>query len=329
MSDKTALITGVTGQDGSYLAELLLEKGYRVAGLVRRASTDNLSRIAHLLGRLELVSGDLLDPESLYDAVVTVRPDEVYHLGAMSFVPASFGQPILTAETTGLGTIRLLEAIRRTGCRARFYQASSSEMFGRVTQSPQDELTTFHPRSPYGYAKVMAHQATVNYREAYGGYACSGILFNHESPRRGKEFVTRKITQAVAKIHLGLQTEVALGNLEARRDWGYAKDYVECMWRMLQQDEPTDYVIATGESHSVREFAEAAFGCLDMDYREYVKTDPALFRPSEVDELLGDPTKAVAQLGWNPRTTSFAELVSLMVSADLEMLQHGPVTGAW
>jgi GDPmannose 4,6-dehydratase len=316
---KTALITGVTGQDGSYLAELLLEKGYRVVGVVRRTSHDSYERIGHLLDRVEIVAADLLDQHSLTTVVRDVEPDEVYNLAAQSFVPTSFSQPVLTGEFTALGVTRLLEAIRLARPQARFYQASSSEMFGKAAEVPQSERTAFHPRSPYGVAKVYGHWITVNYRESYGLHACSGILFNHESPRRGLEFVTRKVTNGVARIKLGLAREVCLGNLDARRDWGYAGDYVDAMWRMLQHPEADDYVVGTGETHSVREFAELAFAHVGLDWQEFVRVDPAFVRPAEVDLLLAEPTKARSRLGWTP-TVGFRELVAMMVDADLERL---------
>jgi GDPmannose 4,6-dehydratase len=303
---RTALVTGVTGQDGSYLAEFLLEKGYDVVGMVRRTSADHYDRIDH----------DLLDPSSLMAALEQSGADEVYNLAAQSFVPTSFRQPVLTAEFTAVGVARLLEAVRQVRPDARYYQASSSEMFGKVAESPQNELTRFHPRSPYGVAKVYGHWITVNYREAYGMHASSGILFNHESPRRGLQFVTRKISHAVARIRHGLQDKLLLGNLDARRDWGYAGDYVEAMWLMLQQDEPDDYVIATGETHTVREFCEIAFSHVGLDYREHVETDPAFLRPAEVDLLLGDGSKAERQLGWKPKI-DFPALVRMMTDADM------------
>jgi len=315
----TALITGVTGQDGSYLAEHLLTKGYRVVGIVRRTSHDSYERIGHLLDRLEVVPADLLDQHSLTQVVAQTKPDEVYNLAAQSFVPTSWNQPVLTGEFTGLGVTRLLEAVRLAHPTARFYQASSSEMFGKAVETPQRETTPFYPRSPYGVAKVYGHWITVNYRESYGLYAVSGILFNHESPRRGLEFVTRKISHGVARVKLGLAEEVRLGNLDARRDWGFAGDYVDAMWRMLQQPEAGDYVIGTGETHSVREFCELAFGHVGLDWERHVRVDPKLIRPAEVDLLLADPTKARDQLRWEPRV-SFAELVRMMVDADLERL---------
>lgn len=313
---KRALITGITGQDGSYLAEFLLEKGYRVYGLVRRSSVGNLERIKHLEKDLRLIPGDLTDQNSLIAALVEARPDEVYNLAAQSFVGVSWQQPVLTAQVTALGVTRMLEAIRTVNPRIRFFQASSSEMFGRVQETPQSENTPFYPRSPYGVAKVYGHYITVNYRESYGLFACSGILFNHESPRRGLEFVTRKVSDGVARIKLGLAGELRLGNLESRRDWGYAGDYVQAMWMMLQQDEPGDYVIATGETHSVRELVEIAFSHAGLDWQKYVVVDPRLYRPAEVDLLQGDYSKARSKLGWEPRV-SFPELVRMMVDADL------------
>jgi GDPmannose 4,6-dehydratase len=321
MERKRALITGITGQDGSYLAEFLLEKGYEVIGMVRRTSTINFERIRHIQDRITLVQGDLLDQSSLIDILREHRPNEVYNLAAQSFVPTSFKQPVLTGEFTALGVTRLLEAIRLVDPTIRFYQASSSEMFGKVREVPQNENTPFHPRSPYGVAKVYAHWITVNYRESYGMFAVSGICFNHESPRRGLEFVTRKITYTAAKIKLGLAHELRLGNLEARRDWGYAPDYVRAMWLMLQQDEPEDYVIATGETHSVREFVELAFDYLGLDWKKYVVVDPALYRPADVDLLVGDATKARTKLGWAPSVT-FEQLVKIMVDADLELVKQ-------
>ncbi len=315
---KRALITGITGQDGSHLAEFLLEKGYHVAGMARRASVDHHERIAHLLDRVQVLQGDLLDQSSLISVLEAAQPDEVYNLGAMSFVPTSWDQPVLTGEFTGLGVTRLLEAVRKVSPGARFYQASSSEMFGKVTESPQNEDTPFWPRSPYGVAKVYGHLVTVNYRESYGLHASSGILFNHEGPRRGLEFVTRKISDGVARIKLGLATQLALGNLDARRDWGYAGDYVRAMWLMLQQEEPGDYVVATGEQHSVREFCEIAFAHVGLDYQAHVVTDPSLLRLAEVETLLGDARKARSRLGWQPET-SFEELVRMMVDADLAL----------
>jgi GDPmannose 4,6-dehydratase len=313
---KTAIISGITGQDGSYLAEFLLEKGYRVVGLVRRSSTENFSRIEHLRDRLELAQADLLDQYSLIDIVARAKPDEVYNLAAMSFVPTSWTQPVLTAEFDAVGVVRMLEAIRLADKRIRFYQASSSEMFGKVQEVPQKESTPFYPRSPYGVAKVYGHYITLNYRESYDLYACSGILFNHESPRRGKEFVTRKVTDHVARIKLGLIDELRLGNLDARRDWGFAGDYVRAMWLMLQQDEPDDYVIATGTQHTVGDLVEIAFAHVGLDWRQYVHQDPSLIRPAEVETLLGDASHARDTLGWEPEV-SFEELVRSMVDSDL------------
>jgi len=314
-----ALITGVTGQDGSYLAEFLLAKGYEVVGMVRRTSHDSYERIDHLLDRIEIVAADLLDQHSLTVVLQETQPDEVYNLAAQSFVPTSWNQPVLTGEFTALGVTRILEAIRLVNPKARFYQASSSEMFGKVTETPQRETTSFYPRSPYGVAKVYGHWITVNYRESYGLFAVSGILFNHESPRRGIEFVTRKVTDGVARIKLGKAKDLRLGNLDARRDWGFAGDYVEAMWLMLQQAEPRDYVIGTGETHSVRELVELAFGHVGLDYRQYVVSDPRYHRPAEVDLLLADASKARKELGWKTRV-SFAELVAMMVDADLNRL---------
>jgi len=316
---RTALVTGVTGQDGSYLAELLLAKGYRVVGMVRRASTENFERIAHMRERIELRQADLLDQQSLITVLSEFRPDEIYNLAAQSFVPTSWMQPVLTAEFDAVGVTRLLEAMRLAAPEARFYQASSSEMFGKVRETPQSETTPFYPRSPYGVAKVYGHFITVNYRESYGLFACSGILFNHESVRRGREFVSRKITDGVARIKLGLAKELALGNLDARRDWGFAGDYVEAMWRMLQHPTPDDYVVATGETHSVREMVEAAFGVVGLRWEEHVRTDPALLRPAEVELLIGDASKAGRVLGWKPQVT-FTQLVESMVRGDLERL---------
>ena len=314
-----ALITGVTGQDGSYLAELLLAKGYEVFGLVRRASTENFARIEHLRERLVLVQADLLDQLSLVHTLERARPDEVYNLAAMSFVPSSWQQPVLTAQFDAVGVTRMLEAIRLVDRRIRFYQASSSEMFGKVREVPQTEATPFHPRSPYGVAKVYGHFITVNYRESYGLFACSGILFNHESPRRGRQFVTRKISDGVARIKHGLTRALPLGNLDAQRDWGFAGDYVDAMWRMLQQPVPGDYVVATGEAHSVREFAELAFARVGLDWREFVREEATLRRPAEVDHLIGDASTARARLGWRP-TVSFHDLAHMMVDADLAAL---------
>lgn len=314
-----ALVTGVTGQDGSYLAELLLEKGYEVYGMVRRTSTENYERIEHILDRITLVEADLLDEMSLLDVVDGVRPDELYNLAAQSFVPTSFNQPYLTAQFNGIGPLRILEAIRRVKPDTRFYQASTSELFGKVQEMPQTEKTPFYPRSPYGVAKLYGYWITVNYRESYGLHASNGILFNHESPRRGLHFVTRKISHAVARIKLGLQNELRLGNLDAKRDWGFAGDSAKAMWLMMQQDEPDDYVIAMGEAHSVREFCQIAFSHVDLDYEEYVVVDPKYYRPAEVDILLGDATKAREKLGWEPEVT-FEELVRMMVDADLELV---------
>jgi GDPmannose 4,6-dehydratase len=317
---KTALVTGVTGQDGSYLAELLLDKGYEVIGVVRRTSHDSYERIGHLLERLHVVPADLLDQHSLTAVVKDARPHEIYNLAAQSFVPTSWTQPVLTGEFTALGVTRLLEAVRLAHPEARFYQASSSEMFGKAFETPQRESTPFYPRSPYGVAKVYGHWITVNYRESYGLYAVSGILFNHESPRRGLEFVTRKVTHGVARVARGKIGELRLGNLEARRDWGFAGDYVDAMWRMLQQPEPTDYVIGTGETHSVRELCEIAFSHVGLDWRKHVKVDPKLVRPAEVDVLQADPAKARRELGWSPRV-GFADLVRMMVDADMERVK--------
>jgi GDPmannose 4,6-dehydratase len=321
MTKPRALITGVTGQDGSYLAELLLEKGYEVFGMVRRASTENFARIEHLRRDIELVQADLLDQLSLITVLQRLRPHEVYNLAAQSFVPTSWDQPMLTAEFNAVGVARVLEAVRLVDRSIRLYQASSSEMFGKVREVPQTEQTPFYPRSPYGVAKVYGHYITVNYRESYGLFACSGILFNHESPRRGKEFVTRKISDSVARIKLGIATELRLGNLAARRDWGYAKDYVHAMWLMLQQDQPDDYVVATGEEHSVQDAAEVAFGHVGLDWRDYVREDPALLRPAEVDHLIGNAAKAHARLGWQP-TVNFKRLLELMVDADLDNVRR-------
>src|SRR3989338_7181700 len=316
---KKALITGITGQDGSYLAELLLSKGYQVYGMVRRCSMENYERIAHLLDRITLRNGDLLDEMSLINVIEQTEPDEIYNLAAQSFVPASWEQPLLTAEFTALGVCRLLEAVRRVNSNIRFYQASSSEMFGKVREVPQKESTPFYPRSPYGVSKVYGHYLTVNYRESYNLFACSGILFNHESPRRGLEFITRKVSHGVARIKLGLAKEMRLGNLDAERDWGFAGDYVEAMWMMLQQAKPDDYVIATGIKYSVRELVELAFSHFGLDYRNFVVIDPSLIRPAEVDLLLGDATKARTRLGWEPKV-SFKELIRMMVDADIEKL---------
>ena len=317
---KTALITGVTGQDGSYLAELLLAKGYRVVGVVRRTSHDSYERIQHLVGRMEIVPADLLDQHSLQSVIKDSQPDEVYNLAAQSFVPTSWSQPVLTGEFTALGVTRMLDAIRLAKPDARFYQASSSEMFGKVIETPQRETTPFYPRSPYGVAKVYGHYLTVNYRESYGMFAVSGILFNHESPRRGLEFVTRKISDGVARIKLGLADSLALGNLDAKRDWGFAGDYVDAMWRMLQRQEPDDYVVGTGMHHSVRNCCEVAFAHVGLDWKKHVKHDARYDRPAEVETLLADPAKAKAQLGWTP-TMSFERLMQVMVDADLARLQ--------
>jgi GDPmannose 4,6-dehydratase len=320
VASKTALITGVTGQDGSYLAEFLLDEGYRVVGMTRRTSTDVHERIEHIVDRVEIVSGDLLDQSSMTNLIAHVKPDEIYNLAAQSFVPTSWTQPVLTGEFTALGVTRILEAIRATDPGIRFYQASSSEMFGKVSESPQTEQTPFHPRSPYGVAKVYGHLITVNYRESYGLHATSGMLFNHESPRRGKEFVTRKISDGVARIKLGLATELRLGNLEARRDWGFAGDYVRAMWLMLQQSTADDFVVATGRTNTVREFVRLAFAAVDLDYERYVVQDPRFVRPAEVDLLIGDASKAKRELGWEP-TVPFEELVEMMVCADVERLR--------
>jgi GDPmannose 4,6-dehydratase len=318
---RRALVTGITGQDGSYLAELLLDQGYEVFGVVRRASTENFARIEHLRSRVGLVQADLLDQQSLITVLQRLRPHEVYNLAAQSFVPTSWDQPMLTAEFNAIGVTRLLEAIRLVDRSVRFYQASSSEMFGKVREVPQTERTPFHPRSPYGVAKVYGHFITVNYRESYGLFACSGILFNHESPRRGKEFVTRKICDAVARIKLGRWNELRLGNLAARRDWGYAKDYIRAMWLMLQQEEADDYVVATGEQHTVQEVAEVAFAHVGLDWRRYVREDPALLRPAEVDQLIGNSAKAHERLGWRP-SVRFQQLIEMMVDADLEAVHR-------
>jgi GDPmannose 4,6-dehydratase len=321
MSQPVALITGVTGQDGSYLAEFLLDKGYRVVGMVRRTSTINFSRIAHIQDQLELVSGDMLDEPSLITILQENQPAEVYNLAAQSFVQTSWKQPVFTGEVTALGVTRILDAIRTVDPKIRFYQASSSEMFGKVRETPQSEDTPFYPRSPYGVAKVYGHWITVNYRESYGLHATSGILFNHESPRRGLEFVTRKVTHGAARIKLGLDQELRLGNLDSRRDWGYAGDYVKAMWLMLQQEQPDDYVIATGETHSVRELCELAFDAVDLDWRDFVVQDARFMRPAEVDLLVGDAGKAGRVLGWEPYVT-FRQLIAMMVEADLEFLER-------
>ncbi|MGC8464686.1 MAG: GDP-mannose 4,6-dehydratase [Acidimicrobiales bacterium] len=324
MPAKKALITGITGQDGSYLAEYLLSMDYEVIGMIRRSSTMSFERIAHFQDRVTLVSGDLADEVSMLTILKEHRPNEVYNLAAQSFVQTSWGQPVFTGETTALGVTRVLDAIRMADPEIRFYQASSSEMFGKVHEVPQRETTPFYPRSPYGVAKVYGHWITVNYRESYGMHATSGILFNHESPRRGLEFVTRKITNGVARIKCGLDDALYLGNLDAQRDWGYAADYVEAMWRMLQQDSPNDYVLATGETHSVREFCELAFSVVDLDWERYVRRDERFFRPAEVDLLVGDPSKAAALLGWRP-STSFEDLVAMMVTADVDRVRKGLV----
>jgi len=315
-----ALITGITGQDGSYLAEFLLEKGYEVFGIVRRSSTESFERIEHLRDRVTFIQADLLDQLSLIDAVEQAQPDEVYNLAAQSFVPASWKQPVLTAEFDAVGVTRLLEALRLVNRKVRFYQASSSEMFGKVREVPQSETTPFYPRSPYGVAKAYGHHITVNYRESYGLFACSGILFNHESPRRGKEFVTRKISDGVAQIAAGLANELCLGNLEAERDWGFAGDYIRAMWMMLQHHEPGDYVVATGVAHSVREFAELAFNRVGLDWQKHVRIDPQLHRPAEVDQLIGSAEKVHRVLGWQPQV-GFADLVGMMVDADCQRLR--------
>lgn len=320
MAKKKALITGITGQDGSYLAELLLAKGYEVYGMVRRSSVERFERLEQIKDKVTLVQGDLTDQSSLDEAIKEIQPGEVYNLAAQSFVPTSWNQPTLTGEVTGLGTTRLLEAVRKHCPTARFYQASSSEMFGKVREVPQTELTPFHPRSPYGVAKVYGHFITVNYRESYGLYACSGVLFNHESPRRGLEFVTRKITNGVARIKHGLSEELRLGNLDAKRDWGFAGDYVEAMHLMLQQTEPDDYVVATGETHTVREFVEIAFGSAGLKWEDYVVFDKRFMRPAEVDLLVGDPSKAKEKLGWTP-TVSFEGLIQMMVESDIKGLE--------
>ncbi len=319
MAKKVALITGITGQDGSYLAEFLLEKGYDVFGMVRRASVDKYERIAHIMDKLTLIQGDLLDQYSLISVLKQCRPAEVYNLAAQSFVPTSWAQPVLTSEFTAIGVTRMLESIRLVDPSIRFYQASSSEMYGKVRETPQTELTPFYPRSPYGVAKVYGHYITVNYRESYDLFAVSGILFNHESPRRGLEFVTRKVTDGVARIKLGLSAELRLGNLDARRDWGFAGDYVRAMWMMLQQETPDDYVVATGETRTVRELVEVAFQRAGLDWQQYVKIDPAFMRPAEVDLLVGSPEKAERQLGWKPEV-SFEQMIHMMVDSDIERL---------
>ncbi len=316
---KRALITGITGQDGSYLAEFLLAKGYEVFGMVRRSSTETIQRIDHIKDQVTLLQGDLLDQASVVKVIEEAQPEEIYNLAAQSFVPTSWSQPVLTGQFTALGVSRMLEAIRQVAPEARFYQASSSEMFGKVREVPQTELTPFHPRSPYAVAKAYGHHITVNYRESYGLYAASGILFNHESPRRGLEFVTRKITDGVARIKLGLADELRLGNLDSQRDWGFAGDYVEAMWMMLQHDEPDDFVIATGETHSISDFLDIAFGHVDLEWKKYVKKDPRFMRPAEVDQLIGDYSKAKRILGWEPKV-GFNDLVTMMVDADMELL---------
>lgn len=319
---KKAIVTGLTGQDGSYMAELLLEKGYKVYGIVRRSSNEPFDRVKHLLDKVQLIEADLTDESSLDEAIRSTMPDEVYNLAAQSFVPVSWKQPVLTGDVTGLGVTRLLEAVRKFAPHARFYQASSSEMFGKVQETPQTEKTPFYPRSPYGVAKVYGHYITINARESYNLFACSGICFNHESPRRGLEFVTRKITYSAAKIKLGLAKELPMGNLDACRDWGFAKDYVEAMWLMLQHDKPEDFIIATGETHSVREFVKIAFEALDLDYEKYVRLDPRFLRPAEVDLLIGSTAKAKKLLGWKPKV-SFKQLVEMMVKSDMELLKSG------
>lgn len=319
MERKVAFITGITGQDGSYLAEFLLSKGYKVYGMVRRASVDKYERISGIMDKIELIQGDLLDQYSLISALKKCKPTEVYNLAAQSFVPTSWEQPVLTSEFTAIGVTRMLESIRLVDPTIRFYQASSSEMYGKVRETPQTEDTPFYPRSPYGVAKVYGHYITVNYRESYNLYAVSGILFNHESPRRGLEFVTRKVTDGVAKIKLGLQKDLRLGNLDARRDWGFAGDYVEAMWLMLQQDTPDDYVIATGETRTVKELVQIAFDRAGLDWEKYVKIDPAFIRPAEVDLLIGDPAKAMKKLGWKPKV-SFEEMIGMMVDSDIARL---------
>ncbi len=320
MSGKVALVTGITGQDGSYLAEFLLEQGYEVFGMVRRSSEEKFERIQHLMDKVELVQGDLLDQFSLISILKEVNPNEVYNLAAQSFVPTSWKQPVLTSEFTALGVTKLLESVRLIDRGIRFYQASSSEMYGKVRETPQTEMTPFYPRSPYGVSKVYGHYITVNYRESYGMFAVSGILFNHESPRRGLEFVTRKVTDGVARIKLGLEDELRLGNLDAKRDWGFAGDYVRAMWMMLQQPQPQDYVIATGETHSVRDLVQTAFSHAGLDWEKYVKVDKAFLRPAEVDLLVGDASKAKRELGWEP-SVSFQEMIAMMVDSDIEKLK--------
>jgi len=321
MNQKRVLITGITGQDGSYLAEFLLNKGYEVFGLVRRTSILNFERIKHIQDRIELISGDLLDQNSLMNAIKESNPDEIYNLASQSFVPASWKQPVFTGEATALGVARMLEAIRAVNPKIKFYQASSSEMFGKVREVPQTEKTQFYPRSPYGVAKLYGHWITVNYRESYNMFCCSGILFNHESPRRGLEFVTRKVTNAAAKIKLGLSNELKLGNLDAKRDWGFAGDYVKAMWLMLQRDEPDDYVISTGLTHSVKDLLQVAFDYVNLNWKDYVIVDPKFIRPTEVELLRGDSTKALKKLGWTPET-SFEELIKMMINADLERIEN-------
>jgi len=318
---KTALILGITGQDGSYLAEFLLSKGYKVFGIIRRSSVEKFERIGHLMDKITLLQGDLLDQYSLIEAVKAANPDEVYNLAAQSFVPTSWNQPVLTGEFTALGVTRILEAVRQVNPKIKFYQASSSEMFGKVRETPQNELTPFYPRSPYGVAKVYAHHITVNYRESYDMFAVSGILFNHESPRRGLEFVTRKVSDAVARIKLGKQKKLLMGNLDSKRDWGFAGDYVEAMWLMLQQDKADDYVVGTGKAHSVKEFVEAAFNHVGLNYKDFVKQDPRFMRPADVDVLVADASKAKSMLGWKPKV-EFKELVAMMVDADLERVKN-------
>ncbi|MGM0365316.1 MAG: GDP-mannose 4,6-dehydratase [Actinomycetota bacterium] len=320
MNKLKALITGITGQDGSYLAEFLLDKGYEVYGMIRRSSVENLYRIEHIKDRIEFVQADLLDQLSIVNAVREAAPDEIYNLAAMSFVPTSWKQPVLTGEFTALGVTRMMEAVRHMNKKIKFYQASSSEMFGKVREVPQNENTPFYPRSPYGVAKAYGHYITVNYRESYDIFACCGILFNHESPRRGMEFVTKKVTDGVARIKLGLADALYLGNLDSKRDWGYAKDYIEAMWLMLQQDSPQDYVVSTDQTHTVREWVEAAFGCMGLDWQKYVKVDERFMRPAEVDLLVGDSTRAREVLGWKPRV-DFEQLVKIMVEYDYNRLK--------
>lgn len=320
---KKALITGITGQDGSYLAEFLLQQGYDVYGMVRRTSTVRYERIQHIQNQLQIIQGDMGDLSSLITAIKDIEPDEVYNLAAQSFVPTSWNQPVFTGDITGLGVTRILDAIRSVNPAIRFYQASSSEMFGKVQEVPQRETTPFYPRSPYGVAKVYGHWITINYRESYDMFACSGILFNHESPRRGMEFVTRKITYHAAKIKLGLANEIRIGNTDAKRDWGFAGDYVRAMWLMLQQDSPEDYVVATGETHSVERLLEVAFSCVDLEWQNYAIQDPRFMRPAEVDLLVGDPSKASSKLGWEPQV-SFEELITMMVESDLQKLKEDP-----